>query len=127
MKQAVDLDKVKLSSLGKEDLFNLLEESEMKIVSLKMALDEAGLRIQEQGQKLKEKDQAVMALARELTRDYPNLDESEGMEYVEKDIIEMGKLKKEDWGEIVEKVMIENLRLKSSVTALGEEYNSMMR
>lgn len=32
----------------------------------------------------------------------------------------MGKAKKSDWPEIVEKVMIENLRLKYSVTALGE-------
>lgn len=31
----------------------------------------------------------------------------------------MGKLRKDDWGQIVEKVMIENLRLKYSVTALG--------
>jgi len=28
------------------------------------------------------------------------------MEYVEKDIIEIGRMKKDDWGEIVEKVMI---------------------
>jgi hypothetical protein len=68
-----------------------------------------------------------MALTRELAKGYPNLEESEGMEYIEKDIIEIGKAKKNDWGEIVEKVMIENLRLKSSVTALGEEYNSLLR
>jgi len=28
------------------------------------------------------------------------------MEYVEKDIIEIGRMKRDDWGEIVEKVMI---------------------
>lgn len=61
-----------------------------------------------------------MALVRELTKSYPNYHESEGMEWVEKDIIEIGKSKKNDWAEIVEKVMIENLRLKYSVTALGE-------
>ena len=49
------------------------------------------------------------------------------MDYVEKDIIEIGIKQKDDWGDIVEKVMIENLRLKSSVTALGEEYNNKMR
>ena len=42
------------------------------------------------------------------------------MDYVEKDIIAIGRQKKDDWGEIVEKVMVENLRLKYSVTALGE-------
>jgi hypothetical protein len=42
------------------------------------------------------------------------------MDYVEKDIIEIGRQKKDDWAEIVEKVMIENMRLKYSVTALGE-------
>ena len=49
------------------------------------------------------------------------------MDYVEKEIIEIGRNKKEDYGEIVEKVMIENLRLKYSVTALGEEYNQKLR
>jgi hypothetical protein len=61
-----------------------------------------------------------MSLTRELTKDYPNFIESEGMEYVEKDMIELGREKKDDWAEIVEKVMIENMRLKYSVTALGE-------
>jgi hypothetical protein len=41
------------------------------------------------------------------------------MEYVDRDIIMIGIEKKNDWPEIVEKVMIENLRLKYSVTALG--------
>jgi len=49
------------------------------------------------------------------------------MEYVEREIIETGKGKKEDWPEIVEKIVIENLRLKNSVTALGEEFNMRLR
>lgn len=49
------------------------------------------------------------------------------MAYVEKDIVQIAKEKKDDWPEIVEKVMIENLRLKNSVTALGEQYNQMRR
>jgi ribosome-binding protein aMBF1 (putative translation factor) len=40
----------------------------MKIVSLKMAINDAGLKIQELTDKLKEKDKAVMSLARELTK-----------------------------------------------------------
>lgn len=68
-----------------------------------------------------------MALARQLTKDYPNYAQSEGMEYVEKEIIEIGRNKKNDYAQIVEKVMIENLRLKYSVTALGEEYNQKLR
>lgn len=47
-----------------------------------------------------------MALAREMTKAHPNLEESEGMDYVEKDIIQIGRLRKDDWGEIVEKVML---------------------
>jgi hypothetical protein len=49
------------------------------------------------------------------------------MEYVEKEIIEAGKATKNDWPEIVEKVLVENLRLKNSVTALGEEFNMRLR
>ena len=49
------------------------------------------------------------------------------MEYVEKEIIEAGKGTKNDWPEIVEKVLVENLRLKNSVTALGEEFNMRLR
>lgn len=49
------------------------------------------------------------------------------MAYVEKEIIEIGLSQKNDWPQIVEKVMIENLRLKDSVTALGEEYNQKLR
>ena len=68
-----------------------------------------------------------MSLVRQITKDFPNYDESEGMEYVEKEIIDIGKARKSDWGEIVQKVMIQNLRLKSSVTALGEQFNLQMR
>ena len=47
-----------------------------------------------------------MSLAREITKDYPDLQESEGMPYVEREIIEIGKEKKQDWCEIVQKVMV---------------------
>jgi hypothetical protein len=99
----------------------------MKNQSLRINLNALADALHDREKKLAEQGRAVMALARELTRDYPNLEESEGMEYVERDIIELGRQKKADWAEIVEKVMIENLRLKSSVTALGEEYNQKLR
>ena len=39
----------------------------------------------------------------------------------------MAKHNKHDYPEIVEKVMLENLRLKNSVTKLGQEYNLRAR
>lgn len=84
-----------------------------------MALDDASDKLAAARNKIVEKQTSILALAREMIKAHPNLEESEGMDYVEKDIIEMGKLRKDDWGQIVEKVMLENLRLKSSVTALG--------
>ena len=47
-----------------------------------------------------------MCLVREIVKAHPTLDESEGMEYVEKDIITIGLEQKHDWAEIVEKVML---------------------
>ena len=99
----------------------------MKNQSLKLSIESTADQLHQKDTRIKEQDGALMALARELTRDYPDLDESEGMEYVEREIIEIGRAKKADWAEIVEKVMIENLRLKYSVTALGEEFNQQLR
>lgn len=99
----------------------------MKNQSLKINLNGIAHQMHEKETRIKEQESSIMTLAREITRDYPNYLESEGMEYMEKEILDMGKAKKDDWGEIVEKVMIENLRLKSSVTALGEEYNQKLR
>lgn len=116
-----------VSALKKEQLLNMLEEMEMKNQSLRINLNSLADALHQRDSKIAEQAGALMALAREITKDYPNLDESEGMEYVERDIIQLGREKKADWAEIVEKVMIENLRLKSSVTALGEEYNQKLR
>ena len=99
----------------------------MKNQSLRLSIDSTADLIHQKDTRVKEQNEAIMALTRELTHNYPTLAESEGMEYVEKEIIEMGKAKKADWAEIVEKVMIENLRLKYSVTALGEEFNQQLR
>lgn len=107
-------------AMSKDDLFNVLEEMQMKNQSLKMNLDQMAQLMQEKDNKIKEKDASVVALVREITKGYPNLHESEGMEYVQKDIIQMGKSKQSDWGEIIEKVAIENLRLKNLITQLGE-------
>lgn len=46
---------------------------------------------------------------------------------MEKDIIDIAKLQKENYGEILEKVMIENLRLKYSIQTIGSEYNEELR
>ena len=92
----------------------------MKNQSLKINVNEISHTIHEKDKTIKEQGNAIMALTREITKDYPNFNESQGMDYVEKDIIDLGRQKKDDWAEIVEKVMIENMRLKYSVTALGE-------
>jgi vacuolar-type H+-ATPase subunit F/Vma7 len=72
---------------------------------------------------LKEKDVSIVILTKELAKTWPNLEDSEGLEYVEKEIIEIGKKQKINYGEIIEKVMIENLRLKYSIQTIGSEYN----
>jgi vacuolar-type H+-ATPase subunit F/Vma7 len=74
-------------------------------------------------EKLKEKDVSIVILTKELAKTWPNLEDSEGLEYVEKEIIEIGKKQKINYGEIIEKVMIENLRLKYSIQTIGSEYN----
>ena len=99
----------------------------MKNQSLKLNINELADKMHNYEKKIKQQEAAIMALGRQITKDYPNLDESEGMAYIEKEIIEIGLSQKNDWPQIVEKVMIENLRLKDSVTALGEEYNQKLR
>lgn len=47
-----------------------------------MNLDQVAQLMQEKDNKIKEKDASVVALVREITKGYPNLHESEGMEYV---------------------------------------------
>jgi hypothetical protein len=54
----------------------------MKNQSLKINLDHVALIIHDKDKKIKEQEASIMALARELTKSYPNLHESEGMEYV---------------------------------------------
>ena len=78
----------------------------MKNQSLKLNIESTADLIYQKDSRIKEQEEAIMAISRELTRDYPDLHESEGMEYVEKEIIQIGRAKKADWGEIVEKVMI---------------------
>ena len=69
----------------------------MQNQSLKLTLNEIADKIHEKDTKIKEQDSAIMSLARQITKDYPNFMQSEGMPYVEKDIIEIGRLKKDDW------------------------------
>lgn len=45
----------------------------MKNVSLKMAINDAGEKIDILGKQLKERDAAIMALSREMMKSYPNL------------------------------------------------------
>lgn len=71
---------------------------QMKNQSLKLNLNNVAEQIHSKELRIKEQEAAIMALSRELTRDYPNYLESEGMDYVEKEIIDIGKKKKEDWG-----------------------------
>lgn len=78
----------------------------MKNQSLKLNLNELANKMHQYEKKIKEQNASIMTLAREITKDYPTMEESEGMPYVEKDIIEIGLSKKHDWPEIVEKVMI---------------------
>ena len=56
-----------------------------------MGINDAGDRIEKLTAQLKQKDIVVMTLSRYIMKSYPNLDESEGMLYVEKDIIQIGK------------------------------------
>jgi hypothetical protein len=60
-----------------------------------------------------------VTLTNELTKTWPNLEDSEGQDYVEREIIEIGKKQKHNYEEIIEKVMIENLRLKHSIQTIG--------
>ena len=92
--------------MSQEDMLNLLEEMEVKNQSLRLNLDGVADAMQEKDRRIQEQSQAIMSLTREITKDYPNFEESEGMDYVEREILEIGKAKKADWAEIVEKVMI---------------------
>ena len=99
----------------------------MKNASIKLNLNSLLEDITLKDLKIKDLQGNLMALARYIVKALPNLDQSEGMEYVDKEIVQAGKGIKSDWPEIVEKVLVENLRLKNSVTALGEEFNMRLR
>lgn len=91
----------------------------MKNASIKLNLNALLEEITLKDMKIKDLQATLMSLTRQIVKDLPNLHESDGVDFVEREIIEAGRGKKEDWGEIVEKTLIENLRLKNSVTALG--------
>lgn len=48
----------------------------MKVISLQIGLKDAAGKIQELMDVVKDKDKAFVAVVRELTKDYPNLEES---------------------------------------------------
>ena len=69
----------------------------MKNVTMKMAVNDVSERLELQEKKMKERNAAIMSLTREIVKAHPNLEESEGMDYIQKDIIQIGLQKKEDW------------------------------
>lgn len=57
---------------------------EVENTALKQSTEMVSNRISELLVKLKEKDQSILTLTKELTKTWPNLEDSEGQEYVER-------------------------------------------
>ena len=78
-------------------------------------------------EKLGSRSDALSLLAKEYSQRWPNLEESEGLEYVEKEVIEGATEDKSSLVDTLERCIIENLRLKHTITTIGSEYNKELR
>ena len=54
----------------------------MKLITMRISLNTVTDALEKEKEKTREKDESMIAIVRELLKAFPNLDESEGMEYV---------------------------------------------